>query len=161
MPSNGVAFADFDNRVKAYTALRDQMESGSAQLNTTTNAERVAAAEKELAQKISTARKTAKRGDIFTPEIEEKFRLVLNPEMKGTRGRNTRGIIFDEGPAGFSFKVNGAYPKDQPLGTVPPNILESLPRLPEDIEYRFIGKHLILRDARANLIIDFIPAAIA
>jgi hypothetical protein len=33
--------------------------------------------------------------------------------------------------------------------------------LPEEIEYRFVGKHLILRDARANLVIDYIANVIA
>jgi len=44
---------------------------------------------------------------------------------------------------------------------VPPNVLASLPPLPKDIEYRFVNKHLILRDARANLIIDYIPNALS
>ena len=60
----------------------------------------------------------------------------------------------------MKFKVNGPYPDEEPLSTVPPNVLASLPELPEDIEYRFVGKHLILRDARANLIIDYIANAI-
>ena len=43
---------------------------------------------------------------------------------------------------------------------MPPNMLVALPALPKDIEYRFIEKHLILRDARANLIIDYMVNAI-
>jgi hypothetical protein len=43
-------------------------------------------------------------------------------------------------------------------GTTP---LALLPDLPDGVEYRFVGTHLILRDARANLIIDHIPNAIA
>ena len=39
-------------------------------------------------------------------------------------------------------------------------VLESLPKLPDNIEYRFVGKHLILRDMRANLVIDYILNAI-
>ena len=37
---------------------------------------------------------------------------------------------------------------------MPPNVLAALPPLPKDIDYRFVGKNLILRDTRANLIID-------
>ena len=68
---------------------------------------------------------------------------------------------MDENPGAFPFNVNGVYPKDEPLGTIPPNILGALPPLPEALEYRFVNKHLILRDARANLIVDFIPNAIS
>lgn len=52
------------------------------------------------------------------------------------------------------------YPENEPLSTVPPNVLMTLPMLPEDMEYRFVGKHMILRDARANLIIDYIANAL-
>jgi hypothetical protein len=39
-------------------------------------------------------------------------------------------------------------------------VLLKLPPLPKDLEYRFLGRDLILLDIHANLIVDFIPAAI-
>ena len=44
--------------------------------------------------------------------------------------------------------------------TVPPNILAALPKLPEDLEYRFVNRTMILLDTHANLIVDFVPNAI-
>ncbi|MBI4266174.1 MAG: hypothetical protein HY657_17500 [Acidobacteria bacterium] len=160
---DGVALADFDRRIKAYAALRDELEGGAGRLTETAEPDEIAAAERALAARIQEARATARRADIFTPPIERRFRSLLNPHLRGVRGQNTRGIIRDEGPnaGGFPFTVNGSYPKQQPLGSVPPDLLASLPPLPEDLEYRFIDKHLILRDARANLIVDFIPNAIS
>ena len=160
---DGAAVADFDRRVKAYAALRDELEQGAAKLDETAKPDELVAAERALAARIQQTRATAKHGDIFTPAIQARFRQLLNPEMQGVRGRNTRGIIQDEGPErdAVSFEVNRAYPKQQPLGSVPANILEALPPLPENIEYRFVDKHLILRDARANLIIDYLPNAMS
>jgi hypothetical protein len=157
-----LAMPDFDNRIKAYAALRDKLEKGDAALDETSKPEQIVAAQQALAAKIKAARSTAKRGDIFTPGIQAQFKRLLNPEMKGTGGQNTRGIIKDEGPGrgGFPLAVNLAYPREQPFGTVPANILSALPPLPEHIEYRFVDRHLILRDTRANLIIDFLPNAI-
>jgi hypothetical protein len=43
---------------------------------------------------------------------------------------------------------------------VPANLLANLPQLPEDVEYRIVDKHLILRDVDANIIVDYIPDAI-
>ena len=85
-----------------------------------------------------------------------------NPEVIAARRSLPRGSIWDEGPGpgAFRLEVNSVYPKDQPLGTVPPNILKALPPLPEDLEYRFIYRHLAIRDQQANLIVDFMPAAI-
>jgi hypothetical protein len=59
-----------------------------------------------------------------------------------------------------ALQVNAKYPEGTPLPTMPPNLLVRLPPLPEELEYRIIGKDLILRDADANLIVDFIPGAI-
>jgi hypothetical protein len=43
---------------------------------------------------------------------------------------------------------------------VPGTILAALPALPDDVEYRFLGRHLILLDVRAGVILDRIPYAI-
>jgi hypothetical protein len=43
---------------------------------------------------------------------------------------------------------------------MPPQLLLLLPDLPPDLQYRFVGRHLILYDGRANIIVDEIPYAI-
>ena len=43
---------------------------------------------------------------------------------------------------------------------MPPDVLLALPTLPKDVEYRFAGKHLLLFDSKANIIIDFMLNAI-
>jgi hypothetical protein len=40
---------------------------------------------------------------------------------------------------------------------VPPSLLMALPTLPETLEFRFVGRSLILRDTKANLIVDLMP----
>ena len=47
-----------------------------------------------------------------------------------------------------------------PLMTVPPNILAALPKLPEDLEFRFVNRHMILLDVHANLIVDYVLNAV-
>jgi hypothetical protein len=58
-------------------------------------------------------------------------------------------------PALPNLNVNDRYPDSVPLSTMPPQVLESLPKLDEDIEYRFIGERLVLMDAHAHIVIDF------
>jgi hypothetical protein len=161
-PQDQQALAEFDQRVKQYVSIRDEVNRGSAKLRETEDPAKIAAAREELAAKIRARRTTAKAGDIFTHYIQERFRKILAPEFSGVKGQNTKGSIKDEAPAPGAVKlaVNAQYPKDQPLGTVPPNILEALPQLPDGIEFRFIDRQLALRDAEANLIIDFMAAAI-
>ena len=149
--------ADFNNRVKGYLALRDKVDGAAPPLQQTKDPAKIEAAQKTLAAVIRNARTGAKPGDIFAPEIEKKFRALLGPEVKGAAGAQAKAEILDEKPM-VELKVNSEYPSKEPLSTVPPTVLQALPPLPKDagLEYRFVRKHMILLDTRANLIIDFL-----
>jgi hypothetical protein len=149
---------DFNERVKAYVDLRKKADDGAPPLEQTEDSAKIRIAQTALAERIMAARAGAKRGEIFTPEITQRFRRLLRPEVKDA---DTKRLIEDDNPGSLKFKVNGPYPDGEPLSTVPPNVLASLPQLPEDLEYRFLGKHMILRDSRANIVVDYIPNAIA
>ena len=152
--------ADFEQRIKDYVELRNKVDDGGARLKETKEPLNIAAAQQTLAQRIRVVRADAKPGDIFTPAIREEFRRRLRPELQGRRGAQTNAVVQEEGPDKMPLRVNAAYPENEAASTVPPNILLSLPTLPEGLDYRFIGKHLILRDTLANLIVDFIPDAL-
>lgn len=156
------ALAEFNLRLKEYVTIRNEVNRGASKQRETNDPSKISDARASLAAKIREKRATAKQGDILTPHIQQHFRKFLAPEMAGTKGQNTKGSIKDEGPApgSVTMAVNADYPKDQPLGTVPANVLKALPELPEGIEYRFAGNYLALRDAESNLIIDFMPRAI-
>ena len=90
------------------------------------------------------------------------FRRLLRPELKGEDGRDAKAVLRDDAPAAgtVSFKVNAPYPEGQPLPTVPANLLLTLPTLPDPLEYRIVGQHLLLLDTKAGLIVDYILNAI-
>lgn len=158
-PPDTVVLADFRARIKSYVALRDKADNGAPPLTETKDAAKIKAAQDALALRIRAARTAAKRGDIFTPDIRRLFLALLRPPLKSA---DTKVIIEEENPGKLALTINGGYPDSAPLSTVPPNVLASLPLLPRDfgLDYRFVDKHLILRDARANLIVDFIANAI-
>jgi hypothetical protein len=56
--------------------------------------------------------------------------------------------------------VNAPYPDKAPRSSVPATILLSLPELPKGLEYRFLGRHLILLDSMSNLIVDYLPEVV-
>jgi hypothetical protein len=153
-------FAEFRRRVVAYVELRNQLSVGISGPSDSATPEEIVEAERLLASRVRSARATAKHGDVFDSAIQQTLRRVLVSELQGRRGLTTRGIIMDENPGRLPFRANESYPKDRPLSTIPPNVLRRLPPLPPDLEYRFIGHHLILRDARTNLIVDYVPNAI-
>ena len=157
---DAVVLADFEKRIERYMALHDELAKGAAELEETEDPARIREAQERLAARIRMARKDAKPGDIFRPEVRTKFRRLMYPEVKGPRGRETRQTIEEDAPESMPLKINAPYPEGEPVPTVPPNVLANLPALPEELEYRVVDKHLILRDVAANLIVDFIPNAI-
>ena len=42
---------------------------------------------------------------------------------------------------------------------MPPQVLAQLPKLEEELEYRFVQTNMILFDPHAHIIADFIPQA--
>jgi hypothetical protein len=149
----GDVMADFSARVSAYVELRDELRKGTPALAVGDPAQ-VRHAVDALAARIRVARAGARRGDIFTPTISREFKKVL-VQTDDT----TWADIVDDNPGEFSTRINGTYPEKKPFSTVPANILAALPRLPDDVEYRFLGRHLILLDTRASVIVDWIPYA--
>ena len=153
---------DFQERIKSYMALHDKAKKDAPALKETKDAAKIKAAQDALATGIRQLRPNARKGEILTPEIAALFRRLMYPEMKGPDGAATKEALKEDAPAraSITLKVNARYPDEQPLPTMPPNLLANLPKLPEELEYRIVGKDLILRDVPANLIADFIPAAI-
>ena len=150
--------ADFNKRIDAYVKIRKAAGESAPDLERTNKPQEIVTAESSLARNIRAARASAKQGDIFTPATQAMFRRLLKPPLaKGADAADNKAIIKDDAPkrAEVPFKINGNYPKDVALSTVPPDVLRALPQLPEDVQYRFVGRHLILYDAKANLIIDY------
>lgn len=160
--SDGAIVADFNARVKKYVDIHKAAAKGDAKLKQTENPAEITAAQDALAAKIRAARADAKQGDIFTAEIRNRFRRLVAPELKGEDGQDAKAVLKEDAPtpAQIPFKVNAKYPEGVPLPTVPANILLNMPTLPEPLEYRFIGKHLVLLDTGANIIVDFMLNAL-
>jgi len=149
---------EFDERLEQYLAMRKKADDGAPELKETEKPAEIQSAELSLAARIRATRTAARQGDIFTAATAAHFRRLLRPELD----KGTKDSIKEDNPGKLPFKVNDTYPEKAPRSTVPPNLLATLPELPEDqgIEYRFIDKHMILLDTRANLIIDYLPNAI-
>jgi len=153
---------DFNARVKKYVEIHKEAAKGSAKLKETNDPAEITRAQELLASRIRMARADAKPGDIFTAEIRNKFRRLLAPELKGEDGQDAKAVLKEDAPspASIPFKVHAKYPEGAPLPSLPANLLMNLPTIPEPLEYRIIGKHLVMLDTGANIIVDFMLNAI-
>ena len=147
--------AEFNRRVEDYAALRARLEKGLPPLVVTTNPDEIEDFEHRLAERIDDAR-GSRRGQIFIPSMEGQVKRMLGTQVDP----GALALIMEDGPGEIDVDINETYSKKYPLATMPPKLLLLLPDLPKDLEYRFVGRHLILRDARANIVIDEIPFAI-
>jgi hypothetical protein len=153
---NTTVVREFQKRVQEYRQLRKSIENKLPALKPTEAPEAIAAHEKQVAAGIRQARHAAKQGDIFTPEIEIEFRRLIGITMKGPEGARIKQSLASAEPVKLKLQVNTEYPPDVPLQTTPPSLLHNLPELPEELEYRIVGRSLVLRCVKANMIVDFI-----
>jgi hypothetical protein len=158
--SDALVLKEFKERIDKYVELRKSAARSAPPLKETTDPKNIKHAEDSLAAAIRAERSSARPGDIFTPAIQDTFRKLLSPPLKGEAGREAKQILKDDAPVAVPLKVNAKYPEGAPLPTIPADLLANLPTLPKEVEYRIIGKHLILRDTEADIIVDYIPNAI-
>jgi hypothetical protein len=153
---------DFTHRVADYVKLHNQIRARIHGLKTTTSQETIGEHVHKLARSMREARRDAKQGDLFTPETVIVFHRLIGQTMHGSEGtRIQTSLRNDDRPAKVpEVHVNGRYPEDAALPSMPPSVLMNLPPLPPELEYRVVGHALILRDQSANLIVDYIPNAI-
>ena len=155
------AFQDFTLRVNEYVKLQKSLQGSTPRLRITRRIKEIGNRRDALARRIREARSNAKQGDIFTPEITEQFRLAIRTTFRSPGAPLVRKTIKpDEHVRAFSLIVNGDYPEDLAVTTVPPTLLLALPPLPDEVAYRIVVHDLVLQDTKARLVIDFITGVI-
>jgi hypothetical protein len=161
---------EFGQRATRYVELHRKAGATVPSLPRKAEPEQIEAHEKALADAVRASRPRARQGEIFFPEVVPLFRELLRSELAGPGSRDAREAVKDgnprlEKPAAtpaeprpkdVALVANAPYPEGAPLSTVPPGLLAKLPKLPEPLEYRFVGGHLILHDAEARLVVDFL-----
>ena len=152
----GDPVTSFTTRVNGYSDLRARLESHLPPVTITHDTRQIRRGQRSLAKAIRLARPGAMQGEFFTTGAGAEFKQALGVVMTAP----ICAVIMDDNPGAFRHRIDGTYPEGKTLSTMPGVVLARLPRLPDDIEFRFLGRHLILHDVRANTIIDRLPFAI-
>ena len=151
--AQGAATLEFRKQIDEYIKIHKEADSKVPSLRRTDDPQEIADREKALGQMIMTLRAGAKPGDIFAPEYQPYFVKIVQDDFK-TRSAADRKALVAELPKNIKVDINTVYPTTLPLETFPPALLRKLPDLPPELEYRIVGRSLILRDVKANLIVD-------
>lgn len=145
---------EFQQRVDAYMAMQRKVIADLPALKNTDDPNEITAREVAMGEAVRRARAGARQGDIIGPETAAYFRKLIQEDLQ-SRTAAEKKVMKDELPP-FEPVVNQTYPPEHPLATFPATLLKVLPTLPVELEYRFLANALILRDAKANIIIDYI-----
>ena len=159
-PEDAAAVAEFQKRLEAYVAVHKKAEGMLKPLPKEATPQQIDANQRALGELIVKLRPGARQGDIFTPGMQTIVKRLLARVFNGPQGKLLRASVMDENPVGTRITVNGRYPDDVPLSTMPPEVLQNLPELLEELEYRFVGDRLTLVDVHAHTIVDFVSNAL-
>jgi len=151
------AAREFEARVADYSALHHKLEATIPPLPADATPEQIDQYQQAMGAMIQTARKDAKPGEFFTPGMEALVRRALGAMLGGPGGESLRATIMDDNPGLPEVSVNDRYPDSAPVTSMPVQLLETLPRLPTELEYRFLGRRMVLVYIPARIVLDLTP----
>ena len=154
------AFVTFGEAVARYLGLVQRLHREVPALRVTTKSAEISDRSNMLAGAIERSRPGAAQGAFFDAQtsrvIKERLATSLRGEDVATmlQGINDEPIV--KGPPSIHLR----FPSATSMATMPSRLLEGLPHLPQELEFRFVGRALVLRDRDAAMILDYLPDAL-
>ena len=110
---------------------------------------------------IRDARPDARAGDLFTPRAAATIRRIVAETAAAQNvdpGEIVRDLRAERMHGAKRPVVNGPY--DWRLGAwMWPALLQTLPALPAELQYRIVSDDLVIIDVRASLVVDILEHA--
>jgi hypothetical protein len=153
----------FTAATRDYAQMHRRLERQIGPIEITTSINQINSMIQRLAAEIRAERPDAKQGDLFTPALAPELRARINNALLADeftaddviRASRVDGIDYEP----VALRVNGTFPWI--LGTAMfPCVIDALPELPPELQYRIVGTDLILIDIHASLIVDILPSAL-
>jgi hypothetical protein len=149
--------ARFQSAVADYAALHRRLEVSIEPIVVTADLQIITRGIDAMAAAMRAARPDARQGDLFTPEMATILRVRVKDALlaHGLTVEDVRAAALEDmaGSRGVLLPVNGTFPWHA-ASTVPACVFEALPDLPPDLEYRLVGRDMVLVDLHASLIVD-------
>lgn len=152
----------FTTSIQQYVQLHRQIERQLPPLRARSDAQEIAESSNAMASALQTVRASAREGDIFTSAVGALLRSRI-AEALDARGFTAEQVIAasleeadEEAPLPA---VNGRFPWTRGAEMFP-CVLNALPDLPDELQYRIVGRDLVLIDVHANLVVDILRDAV-
>ena len=152
--------ARFERRVFEYAELHRRIAAAFPPPRLSGDGEEVMRATGALFEAMKAARPGAVAGDVFDAAASDVIRAAIGGVIAqhdydaalmlravGHAHGHRRAVVNER----FPWAVNEV---------MWPSVVRSLPVLPPELEYRFIGRDLVLLDVDADLVVDVLPEAL-
>jgi hypothetical protein len=152
----------FERAIASYMELHQIVERSLPPLTTSGDAAEIAAATAAMAKGMRAARSTAAEGEMFDKEIALIFRRIIRevlPREEPDAAELSFGDIEEPEAALFRPLVHDEFDWTR-ADDMSPRLLAALPELPDELQFRFVGRDLVIVDLHSGLVVDVLPDAI-
>jgi len=154
------ALAAFDHTTQDYAMMHRRLERPIGRIELGTPVAEINRMIRELSAGIRAQRSDARQGDFFGTDLSQVLRARVNAALL-THGFTTENLRAASRVDGVDYRivhlqVNDTFPWI--LGTsMFACVIEALPPLPPELQYRIVDDDLVLIDIHASLIVDILP----
>ena len=161
-PTQPVPLLRFKASIHQYVQLHRRIEQQLPPFRAHTDAQDMMESSNAMAAALQTARTDAREGDIFTREVTALLRTRVSDSLaaRGFLPEEMVASTLEEADDNAALPVvNGRFPWRRGAAMWP-CVLDALPRLPHELQYRFVGRDLVLVDTDADLVVDILRNAV-
>lgn len=151
---------EFAHRIEEYLEMRAAAVRQVGAVTPTATGSALNRQVDHLAETIKAFRRGYGPGVVVPRDTGIRMRKDLARRFDDPDGAGLLAAIRETQPMGFTPTINGRYPDAAPRSTVPPSLLAVLPPLPATLEYRFVGRDLLLLDRNTSVILDVVSDAL-
>lgn len=157
------ATAAFVAAINDYSRMHRRLERLTGEITINSSAESINRSMQALAAAIRVERSNAQQGDLFTPALARELRARVDVALL-EHGFTALDILASEQadrlePRVFRLRVNDTFPWIL-ASAMFPCVIDALPPLPLELQYRIVGWDLVLIDVHASLIVDILPGVL-
>ena len=152
----------FEAAVREYALLHRALEQQEPPLRAGTDAHAIAESADAVASALQRSRTHAREGDIFTAAVGALLRTHIAAAL------DAHDVLPEEVVASSVEEADETTPLPVVNGRFSfgrgammwPCVIDALPRLPRELQYRMVGRDLVLVDTHAELVVDILRDAV-
>lgn len=151
------AVAAFEQSMRDYASLHRRLEEPIGSIRLGMSVEAVNHHIQALAAAIRAERAGARAGELFTPALATELRARVNTALV-EHGYTAADVLAGGRVPGVDYarvrlQVNDTFPWILGVAMFP-CVIDALPALPAELQYRIVGSDLVLIDVHASVIVD-------